>query len=99
MRGEVADAAPLLVVVCVAGVVIGGRRADAPLEEQVAAALADSIRREVRSRLAGVACSVHGEVPTVRAAGPTFTRLQYTVQGCCATLVAAAQRRLPDDQG
>jgi hypothetical protein len=99
MRGEMGGAAPLLVVVCVAGVVIGGRREDAPLEEQVAAALADSVRRELRTRLAGLTCAVHGEAPVVRAEGPTFTRLQYTVTGCCAALVTTAQQRLPDDRG
>jgi hypothetical protein len=96
MRREAAQArlsAPE-VVVYVEGREVLPRPVSALVVEQIEAALLDSVRRDVQSRLAGLRCAVHKTLPAVRADGPSFTRLQYSVTGCCPTLIAAARRQL-----
>jgi hypothetical protein len=53
-------------------------------------------RKHVLRRLGDLSCPRHGEPPRVIAAGPSPDQLQFSVEGCCDTLVASATRALED---
>ena len=51
-------------------------------------------RKHIQRRLGEMRCSQHGEPPSVVATGPSPDRLEFSVEGCCAALVARASRAL-----
>ena len=50
--------------------------------------------RHIQRRLGHLQCERHGESPHVIASGPSPDRLEFSVKGCCDTLVAIATRAL-----
>ena len=51
-------------------------------------------RKHIQRRLGDLQCETHGESPHVIATGPSPDRLQFSVEGCCDTLVEMATRAL-----
>jgi hypothetical protein len=51
-------------------------------------------RKHIQRRLSDLLCERHGESPHVIASGPSADRLQFSVEGCCDTLVEMATRAL-----
>ena len=54
-------------------------------------------RKHIQRRLGDLQCARHGEFPHVIASGPSAERLQFSVEGCCDTLVEMATRALKNN--
>ena len=53
-------------------------------------------RNHIQRRLGDLSCPRHGEPPRVVVTGPSADQLQFSVEGCCDTLVETATSALED---